>query len=153
MTKRTGVSSAVISRLERNLASPELETLYRLAKCFDMNATDLMQLAELRTTEQQNETSHQSDIFRFRTVTYGNMRVLYGKADIGGQTSKPRIHQDQYELCWVLKGRIRLTLPQVTYELGTGESVQFDSVLQHVYESVEDGTELIIVLLKKGNRF
>jgi len=152
MMKKSGVSGAVISRLERNLASPELETLYRLAKCFGMNATDLMHLAESRTTEEKIETSHRSGIFRFRTVTYGNIRVLYGKADSGGQTSKPKIHQDQYELCWVLKGRVRLTLPQVTYELGAGESVQFDSVQQHVYESAVDGTELIIILLKKGNR-
>lgn len=153
VTEKTGVSGAVISRLERNMASPELETLYRVAKCFGMNTTDLIRLAESRTTEFKKESVHNSDLFHFRSMTYGNARILFGRSAHGGRTSKPTIHHDQYEICWVLKGRIRLILPQETYELGPGDSLQFDAVLQHVYESTEDDTELIIILLKKEKRF
>jgi transcriptional regulator with XRE-family HTH domain len=45
----SGISTAVISRIERNQAMPELETLARLSKVFGISATDLLGLAENRT--------------------------------------------------------------------------------------------------------
>ena len=48
LSERTGVSAAVISKLERNRTSAELPTLFRIARAFGMSATELLNLDALR---------------------------------------------------------------------------------------------------------
>ena len=50
------------------------------------------------------------------------------------------------------KGRLRFSLPNESYELTRGMSIQFDALLPHTYETLEE-TEIIIVHLRKGKRF
>ena len=45
-SERSGVSPAVISRLERNQTTAELETVWKLARLFDLTAAELLDLAE-----------------------------------------------------------------------------------------------------------
>jgi transcriptional regulator with XRE-family HTH domain len=59
LSSRSGVSPAVISKLERNQTSAELPTLFYLGRAFGMNATDLLMLAESRTAHRSKETQHQ----------------------------------------------------------------------------------------------
>ena len=51
-----------------------------------------------------------------------------------------------------MKGRLRFSLPNESYELTRGMSIQFDALLPHTYETLEE-TEIIIVHLRKGKRF
>jgi transcriptional regulator with XRE-family HTH domain len=46
LSEASGVSVPVISKLERNQQSAELDTLYRLGRAFGMSATDLLALTE-----------------------------------------------------------------------------------------------------------
>src|SRR5882672_8779493 len=69
---RSGISSAVISKLERNQSVAELETLFRLAHVFDMTATDLLALTEKRTSQRAAAVSHVGGDFIFKEVMYGN---------------------------------------------------------------------------------
>ena len=152
LSTRSGVSPAVISKLERNQTSAELPTLFYLGRAFGMNATDLLMLAESRTTHRSRETQHQSGAFTFREILYGNVRALLGVARAGGKVSNPEIHQDDLEVCWVLRGRIKVTLPHEQPVLRAGDCVQFDAILEHSYEVIED-CQILILHLKKGKRF
>ncbi|HUK82730.1 MAG TPA: XRE family transcriptional regulator [Verrucomicrobiae bacterium] len=149
---RSGISPAVISKLERNQSVAELETLFRLAHVFGMTATDLLALAEKRTSQRATGASHVGGEFVFKEVVYGNVRCLFGSAPKGAKVSRPEIHQDDYEVCWVLSGKIRLTLPHEKHELDDGEALQFDAILHHTYEALET-SQLIILHLRKGKRF
>jgi mannose-6-phosphate isomerase-like protein (cupin superfamily) len=66
--------------------------------------------------------------------------------------SNPEIHHDDLEVCWVLRGRIRVQLPHEQPVIKAGECVQFDAILQHSYEVIED-CQILILHLKKGKRF
>lgn len=152
LSSRTGVSPAVISKLERNQTSAELSTLFSLSRAFGMNATDLLLLAESRTAHRAGESSHRSGAFTFREIHYGNIRALLGEARTGGRVSNPEIHQDDLEVCWVLRGTIRVRLPHEHPTLKAGECIQFDAILEHTYEVVSD-CQILILHLKKGKRF
>ncbi len=152
VSERSGISAAVISKLERNLSAAELETIYRLARVFGMNASDLLALAEARAAHKVTETGHDSDNFRFREVKYGNVRCLYGTAQAGSRVSRPKIHGDDYEICWLLEGELDFFLPGEKHNLKPGDAIQFDAMLEHTYEAVKD-TKLIIIHLKKQKRF
>lgn len=152
VSSQSGVSPAVISKLERNQTVAELETLFKLSRVFGMSATDLLALAECRTAHKQSATVHGAGGFRFDTIQYANVRALRGRATAGAEVSRPEVHRDDYEVCWVLSGKILFRLPAETHELGPGEAIQFDAILDHTYQALED-CEIIIIHLRKDKRF
>lgn len=152
VSARTGISPSVISKLERNQTSAELDTLFRLSRVFDLNTTDLIALAESRTAQRAGSKEYDSGSFHFKRVTYNNCRAFYGTAPKCAAVTRPEIHADNFEVCWVFKGHLRIQLPKEMYELKAGDSVQFDGALDHTYEALED-SEFLIIHLKKGKRF
>ncbi len=152
LSEASGVSVGVISKLERNQQSAELDTLYRLARAFGLSATDLLAMAESPLAHRATEKPHRAGDFKFRQVKYANIVALLGAAPKGAKVSRPEIHHDDTELCWVTTGRIRLALPHETVELGAGESIQFDAIQQHTYEALAD-SEFIILHLRKDKRY
>lgn len=152
VSRLSGVSPAVISKLERNQSIAELETLFRLGRVFGLTATDLLSLAESRIAHRKKATQRSSGPFRFQEIQYANARCLYGYAPKGSAISRPEIHQDDYEICWVLEGEIKLQLPRETHHLEAGDGVQFDAILEHTYEALETSS-FVILHLRKGKRF
>jgi transcriptional regulator with XRE-family HTH domain len=152
VSKRSGISPAVISKLERNQTRAELETLFRLGRVFGMTATDLLALTEMRTAHRATAATHVGGEFVFKEVQYANARLLFGEAPKGAKVSRPEIHQDDYEVCWVLTGKVRLILPHEQHDLNAGQAIQFDAILHHTYEALES-SQLIVVHLRKGKRF
>jgi len=152
LSRSSGVSPAVISKLERNRQNAELGTLFSLSRAFGMNVTDLLTLAESRLAHRKTEASHTSGGFTFREIHYGNVRLLLGTARAGGRTSKPEMHQDDFEVCWVLAGKVRIRLPHEQQVLAGGQCIQFDAILEHTYEVLED-CQVLIVHLQKAKRF
>ena len=151
-SENSGVSASVISKLERNQSVAELETIFRLARVLGLTASDLIALAENRTAHLARSKKYKNEGFSFESVNYGNMRCIRGTAPAGSKISKPRMHRDDYELCWVLKGHLVFYLPNEKHELRAGESIQFDAMLAHTYEALED-CEIILVHMRKNKRF
>lgn len=149
---RSGLSIAVISRLERNQTTAELVTLYKLARVFGMSATDLLAVSESRMAHQKVEESYRSDGFAFRVIRYANHACFEAVAKAGSKISKPEIHYDDHETCWVIEGRVRVQLPHEAVELSAGESLQFDAIQEHSYEALED-SRLVLVHVKKRKRY
>lgn len=152
VSARSGISPAVISKLERNQSVAELDTMFRLARVFGMNAADLLSLAESRTAHLKAGSRHAGGGFTFDEVDYANVRCLHGVAPAGGTVSRPEVHRDDFEVCWVLQGRLRIALPSERHDLHAGQAIQFDAILPHSYEAVTD-VEVIILHLAKPKRF
>jgi transcriptional regulator with XRE-family HTH domain len=149
VSAKSGVSPAVISKLERNQTRAELETLFRISRVFSMNAADLIALAEARTGHRKDQDSYRSNGFAFRRIRYANLRCMYGTGKRGEHLSRPEIHLDDYELCWVLEGEVHVSLPGETHELKAGQSLQFDAVLEHTYAVVQDCRLMILHIAKR----
>lgn len=152
VAEKSGVSIAVISKLERNQTIANLETLYKLGLVFGMNPSDFLNLAENRSAQRTTSRIHKSGSFQFKEITYGNVRCLIGNGSAGSKVSRPKIHQDDYEVCWVIKGYMKFYLPNETLELRAGDAIQFDALLEHTYEAIED-SKVIIIHLRKDKKF
>ncbi len=152
ISRASGVSPAVISKLERNQSQAELGTLFKLSRVFGLNTTDLISLAESRTAQRKTAMEYVSGDFTFQQVEYANMRAFHGFGKQGKEVSRPEIHSDDYEVCWVMKGKVRITLPHETHDLDAGESLQFDAVLAHAYQALSD-CEIVLIHIKKEKRF
>jgi len=152
VSARSGISAAVISKLERNQTRAELETLFKLSRVFGLTTNELIALAESRTSQRADAVKHVAGGFVFREVSYSNVRCLFAAAPKGAKVSRPEIHRDDYEVCWVLSGKVLFTLPDEKHELSSGEAIQFDAILHHTYEALEN-SEILILHLRKGKRF
>jgi transcriptional regulator with XRE-family HTH domain len=152
VASRSGLSIAVISRLERNQTSAELETLYRLGRVYGMSATDLLGVAESRMAHLKRDEEYRSDGFSFRVIRYANHCCFHAEAKKGARIKKPEIHHDDHETCWVIEGRVKIELPHESVELSAGQSLQFDAIQEHSYEALEN-SRLVIVHIKKGKRY
>ena len=152
LSKRSGVSTAVISKLERNQQVPSLDTLYRIGRTFGMSATDLLALSESELAHRVTEKSHRTGQFKFREVRYANAVALLGEAPAGAALSRPEVHRDDTEVCWVLDGSLRLKLPHEAFQLEAGQSLQFDAIQEHTYEALAN-TRVIILHLRKDKRY
>jgi transcriptional regulator with XRE-family HTH domain len=152
LSELSGVSPAVISKLERNRTAAGLDTIFRLSRVLGMNPSDMLALAESHSAQKALESSHESGGFKFRHVQYGNVRCLLGVCKKGAKLSRPEIHNEDYELCWTVEGSVKFSLPHETHILKQGEAVQFDALMEHSYEAVED-SKIIIVRVRKPKRF
>lgn len=148
----SGVSPAVLSKLERNQSRAELDTLYRVARVFGLSALDLIALAESPLSHRHQAIAYASDGFRFERLSYANLSLFSAAAKAGARVKRPEIHRDVHETCWVLEGRVRVTLPHEVVELKTGEGVQFDGIQEHTYEAIED-SRLLLAHVKKEKRY
>lgn len=148
----SGVSTAVISKLERNQQIPSLDTLYSLGRVFGLSATDLLAMSESELAHRSDEKSHRTGQFKFREIRYANAVALLGEAPAGAAISRPEVHRDDTEVCWVLEGSLRLSLPHEAFTLDAGQSIQFDAIQEHTYEALAD-TRLFIMHLRKDKRY
>jgi transcriptional regulator with XRE-family HTH domain len=152
LSKKTGISSAVISKLERNQVAASLGTLFRLARAFGITSAELLALIESRTAQCKKETDRIVEDFHFRQIEFANSKCFYAEAPKGAKRSNPDAHRDDYETCWVLAGALKVVLPYETHILKTGDCLQFDALFEHTYEALED-CQIIIQHIHKQKRF
>ena len=152
LSEKTGISPAVISKLERNQTVAGLGTLFRLARAFGITAAELLALIESRTAQCKRETERIAGDFRFRMIEFANSKCYYAEAPKGAKRSNPDAHRDDYETCWVLEGSLKVVLPYETHILKAGDCLQFDALFEHTYEVLED-CRIIIQHIHKSKRF
>ncbi|OGS35969.1 MAG: hypothetical protein A2293_06075 [Elusimicrobia bacterium RIFOXYB2_FULL_49_7] len=152
LAKASGISYAVISKLERNRTNPALGTLMQLAKALGTTATELVAMAENHTNETKHEERYTTHGFLFRKVSYNNVDILSGQAKKGSRLSRPEVHENDTEIVFVTEGKIRLSLAIGDRVLSTGDSIQFDALFAHTYEALSD-CEIMIIHVRKGKRF
>ncbi len=152
VAERSGVSPAVLSKLERNQSLCEIETLYRLARAFSLSASDLLSLAESTAASLVTAERYRSGPFDFTKIGFDGIDCFYTTASAGGSLTRPEAHGDDYEICWVQSGLVRIRLMREQHTLGPGEALKFDAVLEHTYEVLKDA-EVFIVHIRKTHRF
>lgn len=143
-----GIPVPVISNLENNQPGAELETLAGIAAVFGMAASDLVALAESSGVHRRQADGYATHGFYFHRIRYPNHHSFLGEAGKHAKLSVPGVHGDDLETCWVISGRLCLTIGEETMTLGPGESLQFDAIRSHTYEALED-TIFILLHLKK----
>jgi len=149
LSKQCGVSYVALSKLERNQGNPELRTLDRISRALGIATHNLMSLAERKHPVQcKEEVRTILETVTCRFVNMDGTRILYLKAPKGAHGTEPDFLQDDYEHCYVLEGRLKVTIRGSDYELTGGQALVWDCLFDHNFEAIED-TVLIIVLVPK----
>jgi transcriptional regulator with XRE-family HTH domain len=144
--KHTGLSAALLSKLERGKLFPTLPTLLRIALVFSVGLEFFFReerkntLAIIRRGERQrfpdkpatNDISYFFESLDF-VATERKMNAYY--ADFQPiAPEKARVHfHPGVEFLYVISGELALKVGTEEYQLDTGDSIYFDSSIPHSY--------------------
>lgn len=152
LAKRSKVSFSVISKLERNQTTPNLDVLQRICTALSISVTELISMVEVKSNELRKEKLYSIDGFDFRKICFNNSSLMFVKTNKGKEISRPEIHEDDTEIVYVLKGHIKLSMSIGDFKIKQGRAMQFDSIFPHTYKALEN-SEMIIAHIRKEKRF
>ena len=162
LSKHTGLSPALLSKLERDLMHPTLPTLYRIAMVFSVGLEYFFN-PEPRPIL---EVVRKKDRLRFpespeigRPVSYSFESLDFPVPDRALNSyfaefeplepEQVRLHEHEaIELLYVLSGKLELRTAEEVHELDEGDAVYFDCTVPHGYRRIgPDRTTALVVTL------
>lgn len=160
--KHTGLSPAMLSKLEHGKLFPTLPTLYRIAMVFsvgldyfftDERKRHVVSVARKKDRIRLPELPDSNDFsYWFESLNFGaTERKLNGfLADFRSVApGKLRTHHHPgVELLFVLGGTVELTIAAETFKLSAGDAIYFDSTVRHSYRKLgsKKASALIVTL-------
>ena len=148
--KHTGLSAALLSKLERDKLYPTLPTLLRIAMVFSVGLdyffTDERKrhvISVVRTDERiklperpgASDVAYHFESLDFKTNERKTSAYFADFEPIEEEKLKPHQHPGS-EFLHVLKGRLGLRIGIEHYELDAGDSIYFDPSVPHTYRRV-----------------
>lgn len=144
--EHTGLSSAMLSKIERGLLYPTLPTLLRIALVFGVGLEHFFVedderpfIAVVRKKDRlrlpdRRDAEHPSYFFESLDfpVTDRKMASYYAEFPGDSESTEPHRHSGA-ELIYVLKGCLTVTIDDEDTVLGEGDALYFDSDAPHSY--------------------
>ena len=144
--KHTGLSPALLSKIERGQMFPTLPTLLRIALVFGVGLEQFFMedqakrpLAVIRKKDRLRLPDRPDDeqpSYMFESldfpVTDRKMDAFYADFPANSKPSEPHQH-DGAELIYVLKGKLAVMINEEDHVLHDGDAMYFDSSQPHSY--------------------
>lgn len=145
--QQTGLSAALLSKIERGKLIPTLPTLLRIAMAFNLgleyffDSSHSRRLVEVvRRQERQrfpefpddDASSYVFESLDFK-VAERKLNSFYAEfLPLAASKAKPHQHPG-IELLFVIEGELKLRIGGEDYRLDTGDAIYFDSSMPHYY--------------------
>src|SRR5690606_36684234 len=127
LAERSGVSKAMLSKIERDEASPTAELLVRIAAAFGMTLSSLIALAEtsaggqlLRAEDQRRWTDPATGYVRrhISPPSPEGLELVHVRLPPGEAVNFPAsVYGRSDEMIWVLCGRLKFTDGDATHDM------------------------------------
>lgn len=164
LSRHTGLSPAMLSKLERDLMHPTLSTLLRIALVFGVglefffNPEPKMVFEIVRKKDRLRfpdspDSARPAYFFESLDFPVPNRALTSYLADFEDaepEDLRPHTHPG-IELLYMLSGRLDLRTGDQSHELGEGDSVYFDSSAPHSYRKLgSKRASALVVTLEKN---
>jgi transcriptional regulator with XRE-family HTH domain len=148
--ERTGLSPALLSKLENSKLIPTVPTLLRIAMVFDVTLDHFFQnehrqrvISITRKEEREQSAGHpptEEDCYELTRLDLGSgdrkfQPFMAEFLPPNSSNGKPHMHQG-FEFIHVLCGTLQLSIGSDENILRPGDSIYFDSNLRHSYQSL-----------------
>jgi len=146
LSKRSGVTNAMISLIENNRTNPSVGRLKRILDGIPISMSDFFALEN----EPQRQVFFQATELKeiadgrisYRQVGAGNagqtLQILSERYRPGADTGKAMLRHNSEEGGIVIRGRLELTVGKQKRVLGPGDAYYFDSRVPHRFRNVSD---------------
>lgn len=145
LAARAGLTRATVAKIESGNGNPTIETVGAISRVVQLPASELIRMAETAHIETAKTTPFENGDLIGQNIRFPGFEIYRLKAKSGvSQTSDPGYHENTAEVCLVIKGKVRITVQDQTYELGPDMAIRFKALHQHQVEIVEDAEFLMI---------
>ncbi len=154
LAKESGISKAMLSDIEKGNSNPTINTIWKIANGLKVPYTKLIDETEneptlVRKSErmmQAGETQAYRVYCYYKTTPVRNFELFY--AELDAQSSNVSIgHSEKaQEYIYVIQGKLLLHTERGDYTLEAGDSLVFDSSMDHTYANREDTLLAFIVI-------
>lgn len=148
--KHTGLSAALLSKIERSNIYPPLPTLLRIAMVFGVGldyffrdetkrpVASVVRRAERQRFPDQPDGGRVSYYFESLDFTASERKLNAYYAEfqpVPAEEATPHVHEG-VEFLHVLTGKLSITVGRTEHELDEGDSIYFDASVPHSYRRV-----------------
>lgn len=139
VSERAGVTESFLSQVERDVTSPSIATLQRIARALDLSIAQLFaeepETGRVVRREARRQVAYPGlkSIDEFLTSNMaGRLQVILSTIQPGGGTgAEPYTHDSDEEVVVVLSGVLDLWVGDEHYVLREGDAITFPSRLPH----------------------
>ncbi len=146
---KAGISSSLLSQIERNRISPSLDTLLRILEVYGVPPNkffkDYETSSRVEIIKHDERKIYQRKGFKYEKLcgnsqTKGNhsFNAFFLELEPGQQRGDENDGHLGRELGIVVEGQAQLIYGQETYEISAGDSVSFFSQIPHVIQNSSD---------------
>lgn len=156
LAEMTGVTSSLLSQLERNLANPSINTLKTVAKALDaplfsffMNQ-GLSDSLIVRADNRKKLSFPKNKDFSYELLTpdtSGAIEFLLMTLSSHSQSSDAILGHEGEEVAYVIRGKVHLFIEDDVIVLNQGDSIRIPPFSKHKWENpTDDLTEVIFAV-------
>ncbi len=154
LAKSSGVSSNMISRIERGLTIPSVEILMKLANAFGMSINYFVEDAATGSTVVLTRKGQGQPIFFFEdkhqiiSLSYGlrdpGFSVFFDTLEVGCSSGEgPMVHSGE-EFALLMSGKVAFFIEDNEYLLEEGDSLSFKASLPHRWVNLHDEQSVVM---------
>ncbi len=155
--EHTGLSPAMLSKIERGQLFPTLPTLVRIALVFGVDLDHFFDKQGPRIAVTRKGERVRLPIpagvfpgsYRFESLNYAladrRMEAFLAEFPVDGKPSEPHQHGTE-EIVYVLGGTLGVTVDGEETTLAEGDAMSFDSSVAHSYRGDDSSTCMAIVV-------
>ncbi|MCP4672805.1 MAG: helix-turn-helix domain-containing protein [Desulfobacula sp.] len=149
VTAKAGVSSSLLSQIERNRISPSLDTLLQILEVYGVSPNkffkDYETSSKVEIVKQGDRKTHERKGFKYEKLcgdsqSMGNhsFNAFFLELSPGQKRGDVNDGHLGRELGIVVKGTAQLVYGEETYKIDKGDSVSFFSQIPHVIQNISD---------------
>ena len=151
VANETGFSMAYLKEIEAGKTMPPVGTLLQISKALEIDSGALLKESESVRKSRARAYSKRTENYAYSTLTPGaeHKHIKAFKVTIEAQEDHKGVgyHHEGEEFVYVLRGEVEVMVGEHVNRLKTGESLHFNSGIQHKLRSVSDETaELLVVI-------
>lgn len=145
LATRAGITRATVVKIESGNGNPTMETIGALSRVFQTAASELIRMAEVSFCEMGETTPFIDNELEGVRVAFPNFEIYHLEAGAGvRKVSEPGHHENTAEVCFVISGKVRLTVHGKSHELGPDMALRFKALHEHHIDIVENARFLLI---------
>lgn len=149
LAEKTGLSTGIISQIERDLVTPSVVTFWKISKAlevsfgyfFDEVEEEQAVLSPVVKRDQRKtiKTSNRKALYELLSQDLNRkIEFLYITIKPGEQSEGGLVMHEGEECGVVIKGRLLIKMENEEYILEEGDSIYYDSTIPHRYVNIGD---------------
>ncbi|CAB1059017.1 Transcriptional regulator, MerR family [Olavius sp. associated proteobacterium Delta 1] len=151
VANETGFSTEYLKEVESGKAIPPVGALLQIARALQIDSGSLLKEPESKLESRIKAQTKRTDNYAYTTLTPGaeNKHLKAFRVIIEAQQDHKGVdyHHEGEEFVYVLAGRVEVAVGEHVNTLEQGDSLHFNSGIQHKLKSASDErAELIVVI-------